>query len=102
MMIWVTGDVDGKLYKEPFSKGIMSRSLNVADIGIERAHEISSDIETFLIKNNVNEISNSDLADVVLKHLENIDSTLATRYKNWRSLRTSNEPLIILIGELQV
>lgn len=97
-MIWVTGDVDGKMYKEPFSKGIMSRSLNVADIGIERAHEISSDIETFLIKNNVTEISNSDLADVVLTHLEKIDSKLAIRYKNWRSLRTSKKPLIILIG----
>ena len=34
-MIWVTGDVDGKKYKEPFSKGIMSRSLNVADIGTD-------------------------------------------------------------------
>ena len=46
-MIWVTGEVDGKKYKEPFSKGIMSRSLNVADIGIERAHEIARDIKSF-------------------------------------------------------
>ena len=42
-MIWVTGDVEGKKYKEPFSKGIMSRSLNVADIGIERAYTVSAD-----------------------------------------------------------
>ena len=97
-MIWVTGDVDGKKYKEPFSKGIMSRSLNVADIGIERAHEIASDIEANLIKNNVSEISSGELAEVVLNHLENIDPDFALKYKNWRSLRTSNEPLIILIG----
>ena len=97
-MIWVTGDVDGKKYKEPFSKGIMSRSLNVADIGIERAHEIASDIEAKLIKNNVSEISSGELAEVVLNHLENIDPDFALKYKNWRSLRTSNEPLIILIG----
>ena len=97
-MIWVTGDVDGKKYKEPFSKGIMSRSLNVADIGIERAHEIASDIEANLIKNNVSEISSGELAEVVLTHLENIDPDFALKYKNWRSLRTSNEPLIILIG----
>ena len=51
-MIWVIGDVDGKKYKEPFSKGIMSRSLNVADLGTERAHKIASDIEDELIKNN--------------------------------------------------
>lgn len=97
-MIWVTGDVDGKKYKEPFSKGIMSRSLNVADIGIERAHDIATDIESRLIENNVTEISSGDLADVVLNHLESIDSEIAVKYKNWRSLRTSNEPLIILIG----
>lgn len=34
-MIWITGNVEGKKYKEPFSKGILSRSINVADIGFE-------------------------------------------------------------------
>ena len=97
-MIWVIGDVDGKKYKEPFSKGIMSRSLNVADLGTERAHKIASDIEDDLIENNISEISSLDLADVVLTHLENIDSDIAKKYKNWRSLRTSKKPLIILIG----
>ena len=97
-MIWVIGDVDGKKYKEPFSKGIMSRSLNVADIGIERAHDIASDIEAQLVKNNIAEISSVDLADVVMNHLESIDPDIALKYNNWRSLRTSNEPLIILIG----
>ena len=43
----------------------MSRSLNVADIGIERAHDISSDIEADLLKNNITEISSADLADKV-------------------------------------
>ena len=97
-MIWVTGEVDGKKYKEPFSKGIMSRSLNVADIGIERAHIIASDIESYLIMNNITEISNDELAEVVLNHLNTVDSKIATKYKNWRSLRTSKKPLIILIG----
>ena len=97
-MIWVTADVDGKQYKEPFSKGILSRSLNVADIGIEWAHEISTDIESDLIQNNITEISSSDLAEVILNHLESIDSEVALKYKNWRSLRISRKPLIILIG----
>ena len=97
-MIWVIGDVDGKKYKEPFSKGIMSRSINVADIGTERAHQIASNIEADLIENNITEISSGDLADVVLNHLENIDSDIAKKYSNWRSLRISKKPLIILIG----
>ena len=97
-MIWVTGEVDGKKYKEPFSKGIMSRSLNVADIGIERAHSIASDIESHLVEDDITEISSLDLAGVVLNHLNQIDPDIALKYKNWRSLRTSKKPLIILIG----
>ena len=51
-----------------------------------------------MIKNNVSEISNSELAEVVLNHLESIDSAIAVKYQHWRSLRTSKKPLIILIG----
>ncbi|WP_298523691.1 2-phosphoglycerate kinase [uncultured Methanobrevibacter sp.] len=97
-MIWVTGDVDGNVYKEPFSKGILARSLNVADIGSLRAHEIASDIEAELVKKDIDEISNSELVGVVLNHLESVDSNIAKKYKNWRSLRNSKKPLIILIG----
>ena len=97
-MIWVTGNVDGEKYKEPFSKGIMSRSLNVADIGTERAYDLASDIEAELVKNNVSEISSYELADVVLNHLKGVDPKIAKKYENWRSLRKSKEPLIILIG----
>lgn len=97
-MIWVIGDVDGKQYKEPFSKGILSRSLNVADLGTERAHKIASDIEADLIKKNITEISSFDLANEVLNHLKSIDPIIAQKYRNWRSLRTSKKPLIILIG----
>lgn len=97
-MIWITGNVEGKKYKEPFSKGILSRSLNVADIGFERAYDIASDIESDLIQNNVNEITSYELADVVLNHLKTVDPKIAKKYENWRSLRKSDEPLIILIG----
>ncbi len=97
-MIWVTGEVEGEKYKEPFSKGILSRSLNVADIGSKRAYDISSDIEAKLINDNVTEISSFQLANVVLEHLKTIDSSLAKKYENWRSLRNSKKPLIILIG----
>lgn len=97
-MIWILGDVDGELYKEPFSKGILARSLNVADIGSLRAHEIASDIEEELNDKGISEISSSDLADVVLTHLQEVDSGIARKYQNWRSLRGSKKPLIILIG----
>ena len=34
----------------------------------------------------------------MLNHLETVDPNIARKYKNWRSLRTSQKPLIILIG----
>ena len=75
-----------------------NRSLNVADLGTERAHKIASDIEADLIKKNITEISSFDLANEVLNHLKAIDPNIAQKYRNWRSLRTSKKPLIILIG----
>ncbi|WP_407408948.1 2-phosphoglycerate kinase [Methanobrevibacter sp.] len=97
-MIWITSEVDGEIYREPFSKGILSRSLNIADLGSQRAHEIASDIESELIDENITEIASYDLANVILKHLERVDPGSAKKYKNWRSLRNSKKPLIILIG----
>ena len=97
-MIWIIGDVDGKEYKEPFSKGILARSLNFTDIGSERAYEIASNIENKLLKDNITEIYSYDLAEVILQYLRNIDEDIAKKYENWRSLRTSKKPLIILIG----
>ena len=98
IMIWVTGDVDGKMYREPFSKGILSRSLNVAEIGSEKAHELAGEIEEYLIENDISEISSPELAKIVYNFLNEANPKKAKKYLNWRSLRTSQKPLIILIG----
>ncbi|WP_458403506.1 2-phosphoglycerate kinase [Methanobrevibacter sp.] len=97
-MIWVTGEVDGKKYREPFSKGILARSLNVADIGFQKAHDLASEIEMDLIEKDVTEITSFDLAEKIICHLKEHDLKSAKKYMNWRSLRTSQKPLIILIG----
>lgn len=97
-MIWITGEVDGKEYKEPFSKGILARSLNVADIGFERAYEVASLIEDDLIENNVLEITIPELPHYIFNFLKNYDEDIAEKYVNWRSLRKSKKPLIVLIG----
>ena len=97
-MIWITGEIDGRIYKEPFSKGILARSLNIADIGFERAYDIAHLIEVDLIKNNILEITIPDLAKYIFNFLEDYDHDIAVKYKSWRSLRKSQKPLIILIG----
>ena len=97
-MIWVVGDVDGNYYKEPFSKGVLARSLRFSNLGLDQAYEIASDIETTLIKNEVDEISLDELSKYISDYLKKIDPDIAFKYKRLSSLRKSNEPLIILIG----
>ncbi|MGN0176236.1 MAG: 2-phosphoglycerate kinase [Methanobrevibacter sp.] len=97
-MIWVTSYVDGEEYREPFSKGIISRSLNISYIGPQRAYELASEIEDELIKKGLVMISRDELADIVLDHLNRVNPKIAEKYKNLRLLRNSKKPLIILIG----
>lgn len=97
-MIWVVGNVDGNYYKEPFSKGVLARSLRFSNLGLDQAYEIASDIETKLIENEVDEISLDELSKYISDYLKNIDPDIAFKYKRLSSLRKSNEPLIILIG----
>ena len=53
----IKGAVGKKEYKEPFSKGIMARSLYITDLGHDEAYEIASCIENKLLEENISEIS---------------------------------------------
>lgn len=97
-MILVKGKVEGKVYKEPFSKGILARSLTVADLGVEDAYKIATAIEMNLALDGVSEISVSDLTGVIIDYLEDGYPEFAEKYKKWRVIRKTKEPLIILIG----
>ena len=97
-MIWVIGNVDGNNYKEPFSKGVLARSLRVSNLGLDEAHEIANEIEENLIKENITEITVNDLANYISLYLNKIDPSISNKYIRWRSVRKSDEPLIILIG----
>ena len=97
-MIWVVGNVDGNAYKEPFSKGVLARSLRVSNLGLDEAHEIANEIEEKLIDENITEITVNDLANYISRYLNRIDEDISTKYLKWRDVRKSDEPLIILIG----
>ncbi len=97
-MIMVKGEVEGREYKEPFSKGILARSLTVTDMGVNDAYKIATEIELKLALDNVNEISVTDLTSFIITHLEESYPIFAEKYKKWRIIRNTKEPLIILIG----
>ena len=97
-MIWVVAEVDGNSYKEPFSKGVLARSLRVSGLGLDPAYGIANEIERELMEQDVSEISINDLAKYVADYLNRVDPDFASKYRNWREVRKSDEPLIILIG----
>lgn len=97
-MIHVKGKVDDKEYEEPFSKGILARSLNIADIGSEEAYRIATDIESYLVEKEISVITIEDLTNLVIDFLNDQYPAFVNKYIKWRTIRKTNEPLIILIG----
>ena len=97
-MIMVQGEVSGKKYTEPFSKGVLARSLTRAEMDPNRAYTFASRIEAHLKKNGVDLITIEELVEIVSEHLRKEDPEVAEKYMLWRKIRQCKEPLIILIG----
>jgi 2-phosphoglycerate kinase len=97
-MIMVEGEVSGKKYREPFSKGVLARSLTRAEMDPNKAYTFSSQIEAQLKKEGVTLIKLDDLITIVRQRLKEEDSEISTQYGLWKRIRKCQDPLIILIG----
>ena len=97
-MILVRRELKGKSYTEPFSKGILSRSLIRAELDPSKAYEIANKIESDLVENEISSISTEDLVERIIELLEEESPLHAENYLNWMKIRKIDEPLIILIG----
>lgn len=97
-MLLVEGQVGGKKYQEPFSKGILSKSLIRAELAPDKAYTIASEIEKSIIDEGLDVIEITDLINRVKKVLEDEDPSLAKKYIIWKEIKRSEDPLIILIG----
>ena len=98
-MIIVRGSVNRKEYTSRFSKGILSRSLIRSELSPDKAYEFASRIEEDLVNKGVTEITTDEIADIVVKLLdEEEENSVSERYLNWRKVREAKDPLIILIG----
>jgi 2-phosphoglycerate kinase len=94
----VQGEVGGKVYTEPFSKGVLSRSLTMAEMGPNKAYAFASCIHQKLKDQNIELITIDDLVKMIVKDLEDEDPVMAEKYIAWRNIRACQDPLIILIG----
>ena len=97
-MVIVEGEVGGKKYREPFSKGILSKSLIRSEVNPTKAYQIAAEIEETIQKEGKEIISISDLIKTVRLRLEEEDPVLAKKYVVWKQIRRSKDPLIILLG----
>ncbi|MBO7735362.1 MAG: 2-phosphoglycerate kinase, partial [Methanobrevibacter sp.] len=97
-MILVRRELKGKVYTEPFSKGILSRTLIRAELNPSKAYEIANKIESDLIENDISSISTEDIVKRIVDLLEKEDPLIAENYLNWRKIRKTDAPLIILLG----
>lgn len=97
-MLLIEGEVGGKKYQEPFSKGILSKSLIRAEVEPSRAYAIAEEIEQHYMDKNIEAISITDLIKCVKEYLEKENPALAKKYTIWKEIKRSEDPLIILIG----
>ncbi len=97
-MIMVEGEVSGKKYREPFSKGVLARSLTRAEMDPNKAYTFASQIESHLRDGGIQVIELDDLIRIVREQLKEEDEEIAEKYGMWKKIRKCREPLIILIG----
>ncbi len=97
-MIMVQGEVSGKKYTEPFSKGVLARSLTRAEMDPNKAYTFASKIEAYLKKRKIDLITIDELVEIVFNKLKEEDKEIVEKYMLWRRIREHKEPLIILIG----
>ncbi len=97
-MILVEGQVGGKKYREPFSKGVLARSLTRAEMDPNKAYTFASRIDSYLKSEGIKVIELDDLIKIVGEKLKEEDEEIAEKYGMWKRIRRCREPLIILIG----
>lgn len=97
-MIMVQGKVGGEVYTEPFSKGVLSRSLIRAKLDINEAYDIASSVESKINEENIEIISTDDLSNMIISVLEEFNKEAAQNYISWRKIKKFKEPLIVLIA----
>ena len=91
--------VTGQSQDFPFSKGILSQSLQASGLEPSSAYEVARHIEDQLLKKGTAKISSDKLRKVIYETiLENYDERFAERYLLWRYLKSPDRPLVILFG----
>jgi 2-phosphoglycerate kinase len=83
----------------PFSKGMLSVSLQGAGLDPTDAYQVSQELETRLLRSGATEIGRAALRDLVADTIERSHGSRAVaRYRVWRAALEDPKPLFVLLG----
>ena len=91
--------VERKSGARPFSKELLSGSIQASGLRPDQSYEIAQTIEARLIDQRRQRIAHWELEELTAELLEkSFDKSSAERYRLWRAWGDVDKPLIILIG----
>jgi len=91
--------VKGQHLNLPFSKGLLSQSLQASGLEPSAAYEVSREIESLLSRRGQKEIKRDELRRVIYETIvRKYDPKFAERYLLWRYFKAPDKPLVILFG----
>ena len=91
--------VDRDAGPRPFSRELLSHSIQAAGLSPARSYELARTVEERLLDGGVSRIGHGELETLVEEVvLHGCDESAAERYRTWRAWGDLDLPLVILIG----
>jgi 2-phosphoglycerate kinase len=85
--------------ESPFSKGLLSQSLQASGLEPHISYEVARDIEMRLLRQGKLAITRQELRELIYQTILNTQGRqYAERYLLWRRFRSPDKPVIILFG----
>jgi 2,3-bisphosphoglycerate-independent phosphoglycerate mutase len=84
---------------QPFSRGLLARSLIAAGLDTDRAYRIAIDVQSELLRDGLEIVGNTELARRIADHVERLEGRdTAARYRTMRRIRRLPRPLVLYLG----
>lgn len=91
--------VQGENLDVPFSKGILSQSLQASGLDPSVSYDIARQLEATLLEQGQYRVTRNQLRKLIYETIvRNHDLKFAERYLLWRCFKSPDKPLIILFG----
>ncbi len=86
-------------HTEPYSRGLLARSIHAAGLDFDRAYRLAGELEASLRDENVQTLDSDDVTRRVVDLMERLESTeVARRYRLIRQIDRLPRPLVIYLG----